>query len=472
MAAGGNPLRKSSILGVMSRWDPGGSDTGETETFTGRDVLSAGTSSLSSDPSSVLLPLERDLMSGDVVEGYHIEGVAGRGAFGTVYRASHKEIGAVAIKVLSRACSQEPEVAGRFVAEARAAIQIRHPNVIDIFSYGQLPDGRYFYVMEFLEGIGLDEHLKKKGRLPIEEALPILRGVASGLEAAHKIGVAHRDLKPANVFLVQKPDGALVPKLLDFGLAKLLPGGAMKPLVYTQSGAAIGTPFYMSPEQCEGRQIDHRADIYAFGVMSFELMTGRLPFPNGSSVEVMKQHLSARAPRPSSIEPELSSKIDSAIAWMLSKDPERRPSGLGEAMKALEEGDSARAQTEILRPMKALRIGRGSLRWPASADKDKDSEARFRETGEVLPKLKSHRGLWLAGSALFLIAGLIVFWPHTPKPAPSGPLEGEQTEEAAAPEATPTQAGKASSTPSPVIKHRSRHLRHDLRRKKSRGNDL
>src|SRR5688500_8533157 len=174
---------------------------------------------------------DRDLQAGQKVGEYVIDEKIGEGGFGLVFRASHPLIGKVAaIKVLNRQYSADPEMVSRFVAEARAVNQIRHRNIIDIFAFGQIEDGRSYYVMEFLDGLPLDEHIARHGALALGDAIPVLRAVARALDAAHAKGIAHRDLKPKNIFLVHESDGSVFPKLLDFGIAKLLGtagGGAM-----------------------------------------------------------------------------------------------------------------------------------------------------------------------------------------------------------------------------------------------------
>ena len=204
---------------------------------------------------------DQDLAVGMNVGEYKIEVAIGRGGFGTVYRAVHPLIGKqVAIKVLARKYSSDPEVVSRFVAEARAVNQIRHRNIIDIFAFGALPDGRHYYVMEHLDGEPFDQYLRRIGPLPLADALPILRAIARALDAAHAKGIAHRDLKPENIFLAHDADGATFPKLLDFGIAKLLqPEEDVRHR--TGTGVPIGTPYYMSPEQCRGREVDHRTDV-------------------------------------------------------------------------------------------------------------------------------------------------------------------------------------------------------------------
>src|SRR5688572_2966873 len=161
--------------------------------------------------------IDADLTHGQQVGEYVVEGKLGQGAFGTVFKATHPLIGkVVAIKVLARKFSVDPEMVSRFIAEARAVNQIRHRHIIDIFSFGQLDDGRQYYVMEYLDGEPLDAVIAREGRLSLSAAIPILRGIGRALDAAHAKGIAHRDLKAENVFLGRDPDGAVFPKLLDF----------------------------------------------------------------------------------------------------------------------------------------------------------------------------------------------------------------------------------------------------------------
>jgi serine/threonine protein kinase len=193
-----------------------------------------------------------DLAPGTMVGKFRVEAKIGEGGFGTVYRAVNDIDKVGAIKVLRLRYSADPEMVSRFKAEARAVNQIRHKNIIDIFEFGALPDGRQYYVMEYLGGMPLDEYLEQVHHLELAAALPILRGIARALDAAHGKGIAHRDLKPENVFLVNDEDRGLEPKLLDFGIAKLLHNQGEQSHK-TRTGAPIGTPYYMSPEQARGR---------------------------------------------------------------------------------------------------------------------------------------------------------------------------------------------------------------------------
>jgi serine/threonine protein kinase len=292
------------------------------------------------DPTTPNAPIsvakEILLQAGYRVGEYEIEAKIGEGGFGSVFRAVHPLIGkVVAIKVLHRRYSAQPEMVRRFVAEARAVNQIRHRNIIDIFAFGQLEDGRHYYVMEYLEGVTLEQHITQSGPMSLGESILILRRLARALDAAHAKGIAHRDLKPDNVFMAIDEDGGCQPKLLDFGIAKLLSEEAPQKFK-TRTGAPIGTPQYMSPEQCRGRNVDHRTDIYGFGIIAYRMLTGVLPFDGEDYMEILLAHLQQEPRPPSSIVSSLSPGVDEAIGWMLHKDPAARPPNLSAAVHSLE----------------------------------------------------------------------------------------------------------------------------------------
>jgi serine/threonine protein kinase len=279
---------------------------------------------------------DRALEAGEHVGEYVIEKKIGDGGFGTVYRAQHPVIGkAAAIKVLSRQYSANPQMVARFIAEARAVNKIRHRNIVDIFSFGALPDGRRYFVMELLVGTPFDEVLHRAGALPWHVAGPLLGGVARALEAAHAASVIHRDLKPENIFICTEDDGGATAKLLDFGIAKLFDDAIA---TKTRTGTPMGTPLYMSPEQCRGRGIDHRTDIYSFGIVCFRALVGQLPFDSEDMMELLLKQTSAPAPVPSSLQPSLPPAVDAALLAMLEKDPSRRPPSVQAAFEALSRG--------------------------------------------------------------------------------------------------------------------------------------
>jgi serine/threonine-protein kinase len=228
-----------------------------------------------------------------------------------------------AIKVIKRELCNNPDLVERFVLEARAVNQIGHPNIVDIFAFGALPDGRSYYVMDLLAGEPLRARLKR-GPLHVSEAASVIDETASALIAAHAKGIIHRDLKPDNVFVVQHPGRRPEVKLLDWGLAKLaVPMGGKQ---RTLAGEVMGTPVYMSPEQARAStDVDHRTDIYALGVMSYEILAGTVPFKGQSSIDTLLAHQDDPVPPLLAKCPSLPEELAQLIEAMLAKEPDGRP---------------------------------------------------------------------------------------------------------------------------------------------------
>ena len=268
------------------------------------------------------------LQSGSVLaERYRIERSLSRGGMGAVYEATQLGLErAVAIKVLLPKFSSDSRMMERFRREAQSAASLRHPNIIQIYDYGISEHGP-FIVMELLRGKSLRQ-LLKGGPLAPEQAVQIIEQACYAVAAAHEAGIIHRDLKPDNILVEEQSDGRLDVKVLDFGIAKLLAaadaeaGEADQPNL--TGTAAIGSPHYMSPEQCLGTELDARADIYSLGVTAYELFTGSVPFPNISSVAVLVQQVNTPPPRLRDVEPGLSSAIESVVMRALAKDPQQR----------------------------------------------------------------------------------------------------------------------------------------------------
>jgi serine/threonine-protein kinase len=278
-------------------------------------------------------PPTRDPLINMKLGEYELRSRIGVGGMGFVYDGIQPLIGKrVAVKVLRPELAQAPEQVARLLAEARAVNAIRHRGIIDIFGFGQVPDGRQYIVMEFLDGQPLDAYMAEKGRLPPTEALSILDEVLAALGAAHGAGVVHRDLKPSNIFLVKEPGGSRYVKLLDFGLAKQGQGGSSGRTAQTRTDMVVGTPEYMAPEQARGQAVGPMTDLYAMGVVTFEMVTGRLPFIGTSPVDLLMKHVDARPPRPSEFVHELPPALDAFILQMLTKDPEARP-GSADALR-------------------------------------------------------------------------------------------------------------------------------------------
>ncbi|HEY0987132.1 MAG TPA: serine/threonine-protein kinase, partial [Kofleriaceae bacterium] len=248
-----------------------------------------------------------DPLVGEDVAGYRIVQLIGRGGMGRVYRAVQRSIGAhVAIKVLSHELAHDPEVAERFVAEPRIANLVRHDALVQILGLGVLADGRPYQVMEHLVGASLASLLERHGALPVGRMCELVREALGALQALHERGIVHRDVKPSNLFVTA--GGRL--KLLDFGIAKLRDGRNL-----THSGQSLGTPEYMAPEQAAGGRVDHRADLYALGVVLFEGVTGERPFA-GRAVDALVERDAPPAVAPAA--------LDAVIRTAMQHDRTRR----------------------------------------------------------------------------------------------------------------------------------------------------
>jgi serine/threonine-protein kinase len=266
-------------------------------------------------------------MIGRTVGNYVIQAKVGEGGMGAVYVAEHPHIRRkVAVKVLHPGVERMPEMVHRFFNEARAASEIRNRHIVEVLDFGELPpEGTPYLVMEWLEGQSLAAALREQPKLPLARVAHIVGGVARALRAAHGKGVVHRDLKPDNVFLVQSDPEPDFVKVLDFGIAKLITAGA--PVSFqTQTGAIMGTPQYMSPEQCRGaKEIDHRTDIYSLGVMAHQMLAGQLPFQADSLGELLFKHLGETAPELAKLDASIPPAVSAIVARALDKSPEKRP---------------------------------------------------------------------------------------------------------------------------------------------------
>jgi len=246
---------------------------------------------------------------------------------GAVYLAEHPEIGRrVAVKVLRPEMIKDVQLLGRFLNEARAANAIRHPHIIEILDSGTTPEGTPYLVMELLEGESLAARVRRLGKLSIKESLEFAFQTASALAAAHAKGIIHRDLKPDNLFVIRDPNDASREriKVLDFGIAKLqtLPSGEG---MQTRTGTLMGTPVYMSPEQCLGtKTVDARSDIYALGIIMFEMMAGRPPFVSDGFGELVNMHLNFTPMSLRELNPEVTPAIEAVIMKALKKNPDDR----------------------------------------------------------------------------------------------------------------------------------------------------
>jgi eukaryotic-like serine/threonine-protein kinase len=289
-----------------------------------QDLLGDSIRREGSNPDLVEALVGRDIAGGKLV----IEELVGVGGMGAVYRARHKQLNKqVAVKVLHAKYRDDMAFCARFHAEALAISQLDHPNVVRILDYGQEPDGLLYLAMDFLSGVELHEVLELQGTLPLPRIVDIAMQVSAGLGHAHARGIVHRDIKPSNIVLVKADDDegrtVDVAKVCDFGIA-----------AHAGSRDLVGTPAYMSPEQCAGGEVDGRCDIYSLGVILFQLATGQLPFNHDDPGRLINMQLNTEPPRLSSIRP-VDARLEALVLRMLAKEASDRPQSMRELRASL-----------------------------------------------------------------------------------------------------------------------------------------
>ncbi|OLE55210.1 MAG: hypothetical protein AUG51_04480 [Acidobacteria bacterium 13_1_20CM_3_53_8] len=290
---------------------------------------------------TVAEPIPPDPMVGRTFdEKYRLDERLGVGGMGTVYRATHLLIDRpVAVKVLNPRFVEDEAAKQRFRREARAAGRLRHSNAVAVTDFGQTSDGFTYIVMELLEGKTLRDILARDAPLDTARAVSIMLQVSAAVAAAHEAGVIHRDLKPANIFIVQRRHVPPIVKVLDFGIAKLAADSVDEsdPQTLTQMGVMIGTPRYMSPEQCDGKSLTPASDVYSLGIILYEMLTGMTPFTGLTPLSIALKHSSEIPRRPRELVPSIPETLEQVILHALEKRPEFRPADAGEFRRELYE---------------------------------------------------------------------------------------------------------------------------------------
>ena len=363
---------------------------------------------------------------GQTVGNYNITAKLGEGGMGTVFLAEHPVIGSkVALKAIHPQYARDGEIVSRFMNEARSVNQIGHDHIVDITDFGNTPGGDFYFIMEYLDGRSLADAITQDGPFPPARALNIAAQIADALGSSHEHGVVHRDLKPENIFLIVRDDAPDFVKVLDFGLAKLTHLDEPQRHV-TGVGSVMGSPCYMAPEQCEGKpDLDHRTDVYALGVIMFEMLTGMVPFGGRGYGEILVKQITVQPPAARSIRPELSPALDLILFRAMAKSPGARfqtmaelrealldPEGYGASGQVMGALDDLSLRVRVAMPMPRaevqLRHAQGSA--PAADEPPVRAPSTFRgavgalDAGDDAPRpaRRRGRGAFLVGMAAFV----------------------------------------------------------------------
>lgn len=289
-------------------------------------VQTVPAAAVSLPPASVSPPASGALAGRALDQRYYLESKLGVGGMGTVYRARRLLIGdTAAVKVLHPEQMADSNAVERFRREAQTAAKLKHPNVVTVYDFGVSKDGLAYLVMELVEGESLGRLIEQQGTLPEATAAEIIRQVCAAMDEAHRQGVVHRDIKPDNILVRMTPDDIHV-KVLDFGIAAVRDITASS---LTRTGSIVGTPYYMSPEQCQGEELDGRSDIYGLGIVLFEMLTGFLPFNSPTPTAVVVQQVNQAPPPLRSLNANISPSVEAVVLHALEKRREARPQTAG-----------------------------------------------------------------------------------------------------------------------------------------------
>ncbi|HEY2509785.1 MAG TPA: serine/threonine-protein kinase, partial [Polyangiaceae bacterium] len=363
-------------------------------------------------PTDLSLPATGDVLAGK----YRVERLLGQGGMGAVFAASHELLRQrVAIKVILGERARDPASVARFLNEARAMARIQDEHVARVTDVGTLENGAAFMVLEYLDGMDLSDAIGARGPLPVAEAIDYVVQALAALRQAHGLGIVHRDLKPSNLFLARRPDGSTCVKLLDFGISKAAgpldaPGGAI-----TTTGAIMGSPMYMSPEQLRNsKDVDARTDLWSLGVVLYELLAGRPPFGGETVGEVLASVIEAEIP-PLQDRPDVPPALEAIFARCLAKKASERVASAAELAAALRPFASPSTLATLERVCESSSVpgsGQATQALPMKARPSSPATGASwaPPTGVAAPKSKEERGrrLAVAGGIASLAAAMML----------------------------------------------------------------
>lgn len=350
-----------------------------------------------------------DLVGAIVADRYHVLRKLGEGGMGQVYLAEHVKMGRKsALKVMNPAMVKDADAISRFNREAANASHINHPNVADVYDFGETPDGIIYLAMEFVDGPPLTKLIEDEGPMSPGRAASIIRQAADALSVAHDMGIVHRDLKPDNIMIARGRDGNDVVKVVDFGIAKAADNAAQK---VTKTGLVVGTPEYMSPEQLAGDKLDGRSDIYALALVAFNMLTGRLPFPADTVQESMIMRLTESPRKLADMRPEVawSSEVQASLDKALQRDVNSRygnATAFGKSLSAaLEKMATPPSGTQIHAPGTKIGVEPRSSLPATRVGRDRPAEPELATAPPAaVPTQRSRRTLALSAGGVILVA--------------------------------------------------------------------
>ena len=383
-----------------------------------------------------ILDPTRDPLVGKCLEDrYEVERLIGEGGMGSVYQVRHTTLDRrFALKALKHELANEDALAERFLREARATAAIKHPGVVQITDFGKLKTGEPFFVMELLEGETLATRIRARGPMSPRNVVGIAKQICDALEATHAAGVIHRDLKPENVFLVGKTEDI---RIVDFGAAKVMGSSKM-----TRPGVVFGTPYYMSPEQASGVEVDARADVYSLGVLMYEMITGSVPFEADTYMGVLTKHMFAEPTKPSAVVASgvMLGDLEAVIMRCLLKDPPSRYPSMRDLSAALETALERRASEGPPRERRPA---------PQLTTADRIERSVARRVGEERRRIVQRIAVIVAGViSVGLFVTAIVLWLQPPRASKARP----ELQAVVAPAAPPPPAPRSAAIEREVVR--------------------